>query len=361
VVDELDRPQAYLWGETGFGKVEKVVVGGGEGWQVGEETWIETEGKWVVFDAEKYQWDGVEWVERLPKGVKAAEALLGDYATDWEVSQTAEGVWMVQFTTPEGQVVELKDVSVEKRTMEPQNWVENYNDGKVLLEGEDEQGRLWRVVEKNNGEWILMYDHQISYLSDKFPFILYSYDKDTGKFQAYVEPPGNGRVEEVHLTWDTEQEVWRDEEGEVVQVTNFTQRYADHYGWTELDLQRITIDNWEVMAVKDREGRQWEIKDGRLYLNDEVVEMPEVEGEATPSSLALREEDGKWYVMDERGLARWVIEGGEVRKYRRPVPVGVAFKELLDDWEKRHDFAEYAKRMKKAQQQEIGYDGFGKG
>ena len=71
VVDEFDRPQAYLLDETGFGKVEKVVVDGGEGWQVGEETWIEVVGEgWVFFDVEKYQWNGVEWVERLPEGVR---------------------------------------------------------------------------------------------------------------------------------------------------------------------------------------------------------------------------------------------------------------------------------------------------
>ncbi len=235
-------------------------------------------------------------------------------------AETANGF---RLTLPSGEKVELQNVAEQNLTMEPQNWVENYNGGKILYEGKTEAGQEWRVVKLETGEIALMYDHTFSYLSDIFPYTLYSLDRElaksgVGKFKASVIPPGNGEVEGVHLRLNDEGK-WVDDSGQEVQLTDATQWWIKRYHLTEMDLQRVTIHNWEVQALVDQDGREWVAKEGKLMADGQKVAMPEVVGEATPTSLAKRAEDGKWYVMDERGLARWVVNEGKVEKYNRPV------------------------------------------
>ncbi len=232
------------------------------------------------------------------------------------VEETPDGGYLL--TLPSGEKVELQNVEAQNLTMEPQNWVENYNGGKILYEGKTEAGQEWRVVKLESGEMALMYDNTFSYLSDIFPFTLYSYNPKTEKFESYVEPPGNGVAENVHVHKD-ESGKWVDDQGNEVALASFDEKFIKHYHLTGIDLQRITIHNWEVQALVDQDGREWTVKEGKLMIDGQEVAVPEVVDEATPISLAKRAEDGKWYVMDERGLARWVINDGKVEKYNRPV------------------------------------------
>ena len=284
----------------------------------------------------------------LPLAVRLTNTLLAAYADGHaEASQAPDGGWQVRFTAPTGQTVELKDVSAENLTMPEQDWVENYNGGKILLEGRAEDGTLWRVVEKN-GERMLMYDQEITYPVEWVRYFWYAYDPNTGDFGAKFEAPGNGRVEMIKVHKEGGQ--WLDEEGNPFALSQFGKKYADHFHITEVNVPVITLDNWQVQALEAKDGHEYVIRGGKLFVDGKEVVVPEIAGGPKPESLMYKADKSEWYVGDW-GLAFWRVSNGKVLKYDRPVVYGVDLDEMRTGPYHHEDFRDAANRLERIGQE----------
>jgi len=263
----------------------------------------------------------------LPLAVRLTNTLLAAYADGHaEASQAPNGGWQVRFTAPTGQTVELKDVSAENLTMPDQDWVENYNGGKILLEGRAEDGRLWRVVEKN-GERMLMYGQETPIRMDVFPYWWWG-DGLEGK--AKVKVPGNGRLEWLKVTRSDQKDdqghwVWLDEQGKPVELSNLGYMYVEkilpHDGKPtpkEMQLPVVVLTNWQVEALEASDGHEYAVREGKIWVDGQAVSVPETKSGVAPESLMFNTKDGQWY-LGWQGIALWRVEDGQIVKYDRPV------------------------------------------
>ncbi len=255
--------------------------------------------------------------------IEAWAAFLRAYAPDAAVSADGESVTL---TLPSGERLQLADVSAEKRTMEPQNWVENYNGGQVLLEGQDEQGRLWRVVERN-GERLLMYRQQTPIRMDAFPYWWWGGGPE-GK--AEIKLPGNGQLEWLKISRTDQKDdqghwIWQDEQGQPVELSDlgyqYTEKILPHQGKpvpTEMKLPVVVLTNWQVESLEANDGHEYVVREGKLLIDGQEAAVPETKSQVPPESLMFNSKDGRWYV-GWNGIALWKVENGQVVKYDRPV------------------------------------------
>ena len=228
-----------------------------------------------------------------PRPIEAWAAFLRAYAPDAAVSADGKSVAL---TLPSGERLQLADGSAEKRTMESQNWVENYNDGQVLLEGKDEQGRLWRVVERN-GERLLMYRQQAPIRMDAFPYWWWGGGPE-GK--AEIKLPGNGQLEWLKISRTDQKDdqghwIWQGEQGQLVELSDlgyqYTEKILPHQGKpvpTEMKLPVVVLTNWQVESLEANNGHEYVVREGKLLTDGQEVAVPETKSQAPPESLMFK-------------------------------------------------------------------------
>ena len=239
-------------------------------------------------------------------------------------AKTADGF---RLTLPSGEKVELQNVAEQNLTMEPQNWVENYNGGKILYEGKTEAGQEWRVVELETGEIALMWAQKTEVRMDAFPYWWWGLGAE-GK--AEVTVPGNGELQWLKVTRTDNKDddghyVWVDEEGNPVKLSELGYMYVEKIMPkqgkpmpTEMKLPVVELTDWQVQAVEANDGYEYVVREGKVWVDGKAVPVPETKSQVPPENLMLNTKDGQWYV-GWRGIALWKVEGGRVVKYDRPV------------------------------------------
>ena len=239
-------------------------------------------------------------------------------------AETADGF---RLTLPSGEKVELQNVAEQNLTMEPQNWVENYNGGKILYEGKTEAGQEWRVVKLESGEMALMWAQKTKVRMDAFPYWWWGLGAE-GK--AEVTVPGNGELQWLKVTRTDNKDddghyVWVDEEGNPVKLSELGYMYVEKIMPkqgkpmpTEMKLPVVELTDWQVQAVEANDGREYVVREGKVWVDGKAVPVPETKSQVPPENLMLNTKDGQWYV-GWRGIALWKVEGGRVVKYDRPV------------------------------------------